>query len=70
MQTTVKHLLPGDVLLGSGFTVTSAPFVAVNIPRGKMCIQGHYPSKPESIHVWGASTTVTIKREGAVPEPA
>lgn len=69
MQTTVRHLIPGDVLVGSGFTVTRAPFVSFNTPRGKMCVEGHYKNKPVGTRIWGASTTVTIKREGAVPEP-
>lgn len=60
-RIAVKYLRVGDVLNGSGFTVTSAPYAGVDAPRGKVIIGGFYPGGTPSGHVWGANTAVRVR---------
>ena len=59
-STTVRHLTTGDVLAGSGFTVTRTPWAGVRTPKGRMVVEGFYPGSPNKAHVWNASTTVSV----------
>lgn len=62
IATTARFLLPGDVLIGSGFTVTEKAFRSVRSPKGKVIVTGHYPGKPSGHYEWNGSTTITVKR--------
>ena len=59
-NTSVRHLLAGDVLAGSGFTVTRTPYSQVRTPKGRLVVEGNYPGSPVKAHVWNASTTVAV----------
>lgn len=58
--TSVRHLHAGDVLAGSGFTVTRTPYTQVRTPKGRLVVEGNYPGKPVKAYEWNASTTVVI----------
>ena len=60
-KTTARHLRTGMVLVGSGFTVTHNAYAGVRTPKGKVVIEGYYPGQAPRIHVWNASTTLTVR---------
>jgi len=61
-RTTVRHLRAGDILSGSGFTVTRNPYTSVRCPSGRLWVEGHYPNGATVARAWNASTTVTVMR--------
>jgi hypothetical protein len=64
VSTTVRHLMPGDVLAGSGFVVKGRPFKQIGTQRGKVVVVGRYPFQ-DSDHwnIWNPSTTVRVTRK-------
>lgn len=62
VDTTVRHLQAGDVLVGSGFVVTHTPYSAARLRSGKLYVEGFYPGSPTKRHEWGASTTIAALR--------
>lgn len=59
-QTTVRFLNAGDVLAGSGFTVTRRPYTSTRCPKGRLHVEGFYPGKPVKVHTFNASTAVSV----------
>lgn len=57
---TVRSLLIGDMLVGSGFIVTNNPYRAVRTPAGRMVVEGYYPRGTIKAYEWNASTTVVV----------
>lgn len=65
VDTTVRYLQVGDVLLGSGFVVTRAPYV-----NGKKCdLAGHYPGKPVYREEWNPGTRMRVQRTTEADNP-
>ena len=62
VSTVARWLLAGDVLTGSGFTVTANAFRGVRTPKGKVWVQGHYPGGEVATHEFNANTRMTVKR--------
>lgn len=62
VSTTARWLLAGDVLVGSGFTVTRKAVRGLHTPKGKVEVCGFYPGSPERRYEWNGSTTLTVKR--------
>jgi len=58
------QLRPGDLLLGSGMTVTSAPERGIYTPAGSVELAVSYPKHPGELHrkTWRAGTSMTILR--------
>lgn len=59
-ETSVRYLSAGDVLAGSGFTVTQRPYSGVRTPKGRMIVVGFYPGSEPKSYVWNASTRVSV----------
>jgi len=59
-KTTVRHLSAGDVLAGSGFTVTHTPYTSVRGRKGYLWVEGYYPNGTTRVREWNASTTVSV----------
>jgi hypothetical protein len=59
-KTTARNLRTGDVLAGSGFTVTHNAWAGVRTPKGKVIVEGFYPGQAVRQHVWNASTTLSV----------
>ena len=60
IRMTVRDLMPGDVLSGSGFRVKQFPYRGLRTPSGKMVVVGAYPNGEIKAHTWSARTTVTV----------
>lgn len=59
-RTSVRHLRAGDVLAGSGFTVTHNPYTSVRGRKGYLWVAGYYPNGVNRRREWNANTTVTV----------
>lgn len=62
VNVTVAQLQPGDVLGGSGFTVTRRPYSQSTSRKGRLYVEGHYPNQPAYRHEWNRSTTMSVDR--------
>ncbi len=56
---SVRHLIAGDTLAGSGFVV-EAVGRGLRTPSGRMDVLGHYPNRPTRLYSWNLSTTVEV----------
>jgi hypothetical protein len=59
-KVAAKDLYEGAVLIGSGFVVTANAWRGVRTPKGKVYVEGYYPGQEETLHVWNASTVVSV----------
>lgn len=62
IMTQVRFLMAGDVLIGSGFTVTYRAVKGLRTPKGKHEVVGNYPGSPVKCHIFGSYTNVRIIR--------
>jgi hypothetical protein len=62
VRTSVRHLTSGDVLAGSGFTLTHTPYPSVRGRKGYLWVEGFYPNGAVKCREWNASTTVSVVR--------
>lgn len=60
VSKTARTLRAGDVLAGSGFTVTHNAWAGVRTPKGKVVVEGFYPGSPVKAHTFTASTIVPV----------
>lgn len=58
--TTARHLKRGDVLAGSGFTVTHNAYAGVCTRRGYVIVEGFYPGGAVRAREWNANTRVPV----------
>lgn len=59
MKIQVQHLQVGDILMGFGETVTVAPSVGINTPKGKVELAVQKDNNYCRV-VWGKYTMVNI----------
>jgi hypothetical protein len=62
VATTVRHLVPGDVLIGSGQTVLDYPYMQTRTPGSKRYVYVEQADGLRVTRVWNASTTMTVLR--------
>jgi hypothetical protein len=55
-----RHLRKGDVLVGSGFTVTAHAWAGTRTPKGKVYVEGFYPGSEPKRYEWSAGTVVSL----------
>lgn len=58
--TTARHLKAGDVLAGSGFTVTHSAYSGVRTRKGYVIVEGFYPNGAVKAREWNANTRVPL----------
>lgn len=63
VTTTVRHLLPGDVVMPTHFTITRTPYQSVRAGRGKMVVSGYYKDGEPTARIWNAGTTMRVLRQ-------
>lgn len=58
--TAARNLRAGDVLAGSGFTVTENAYAGVRTRRGYVIVTGFYPGGAIRAREWNANTRVPV----------
>jgi hypothetical protein len=64
VRTSVRHLLPGDMLLGSNTVILTAPYRGLRTPSNKVLLTVERRNRGVRTEVvsWNPSTTMTVER--------
>jgi len=68
IRKQVQDLKVGDILMGSGAKIISAPSIGINTPDGKAEVGVEYPNGKKKLQLWGKYTVVGLKREASPNE--